>query len=73
MVGWCVGTGLSPFTIDCWIRDLLPLVKATIRLSLKYSHLVTPYQLQHPAAWHRLDLNMKDRVKSMKNDISIIT
>ena len=33
----------------------------------------TPYWLQHAAAWHRPDLNMKDWVKSTKNEISIIS
>ena len=33
---------------------------------------MTPYQLQHAAAVHRLDLNMKDQVKSTKIEFSII-
>ena len=32
-----------------------------------------PYRLQHAEAWYWLYLNMKDRVKSTKNKISIIS
>ena len=31
-----------------------------------------PYRFWYAAAWHQLDLNMKDQVKSTKNEISII-